>query len=82
MPGKRFIVTYKGKGAAPAIAERLQGLPDVSVLDASLGHMLLVEGPEDKLRPAVESMGDWSLTPETAVPLPDVRKTVKGAPGH
>jgi hypothetical protein len=78
--GKRFVLTYKGKGPAPSVLGELQRVPGLNVLDASLGRMVLVEGPEEKIRPLIESMPDWSVTPETTVPLPDPRPKIRSAP--
>jgi hypothetical protein len=70
----RFILRYRGGGSKPAEdVERIRSLQQVRVLDESSPRMLLVEGPETRLKALVGSMPQWVLTPERMIPLPDPR---------
>jgi hypothetical protein len=76
----RFILRYTGDGAAPdAHVACLRATPGTKVLDEA-NRMLLVEGCEPDLQAATRALGDWVVTPETTVPVPDTRKKVRGGP--
>jgi hypothetical protein len=49
------------------------------VVDSS-SRMMLVDVPEHHLRPAIESMPDWIMSPEQTIPLPDPRPKVLNPP--
>jgi hypothetical protein len=70
----RFILRYQGQGSKPAEdVERIRSLEQVKVLDESSPRMLLVEGPETRLKALVGSMPQWVLAPERMISLPDPR---------
>jgi hypothetical protein len=80
----RFILRYSGKGPKPADdVAQIHGADDVKVIDES-ARMLLVESSEPSLQQLLESLSQWSATPEQYVPLPDPRvkvsKTVRKKP--
>jgi len=78
----RFILRYRGSGSAKAEdVSRIHALPHTTILDSSSDRMMLVDGPEDDLRAAVDNMPNWVLFPEQHVPLPDTRKKVLHSPG-
>jgi len=75
----RFILRYRGEGSKPVgDVDRIRSLQGTKVLDESSARMLLVEGPEPVLKALMESMPEWVLTPERAIPLPDPRPKPKG----
>lgn len=68
---KRFILRYRGTGAAPA--DEVAGicaLPAVKVVDRS-SKMLLVESADHSLGHCIQDFPNWSVTAETRTPLPD-----------
>ncbi len=78
---KRFILRYRGTGAAhPDDIDRIRALAETTVVDDSSPRMLLVEGPEHTLSTAVSEMPNWIMSPEETVELPNPRpKIVKSA---
>jgi hypothetical protein len=59
----RWILVYQGKSPIPAEAEQaVRSLP-AEVIDRA-GRSILVEGDGRELRPAVEKLDDWTITPE------------------
>jgi hypothetical protein len=75
------VLRFRGDGAKPADdVERIRGLPEATVLDESSPRMILVESHEQPLRELVDSLPDWVLAPEQAIPVPDTRERVKRPP--
>jgi hypothetical protein len=64
----------------PADVSRIRALPGATVLDASSPRMMLVEGPEEHLRTALNEMPGWVMTPEQIVTLPDPHPKVLRPP--
>jgi len=77
MAKDRFVLRYRGEGAAPdGDVARVQGLPGAVVVDSST-RMLLVESHSEPLRRLVDSLPDWVLAPEQTYALPDPRERVE-----
>jgi len=77
---RRYILRFVGQGPKPVDdVERLRAVPGLSVLDDPPGRMLLVEAPEERLRPVVKSLPQWVMAEETMVPLPDPRQKIRSA---
>ena len=55
------------------VAERIDALPSVTVVDQSSPKMLLVDGPDDAVVELADSLPGWSASPERMVPIPDTR---------
>ena len=76
-----FILRYRGSVRVQAdAAERIRSVPNTAILDSS-DRMMLVDGPEDDLRAALNDLPGWSLINEQTVPLLDPRKRVLRAAG-
>lgn len=61
----RFILSFTGKGhKPPEDVAQLKAVEDARVIDDSMPRMMLVEGPEDHLRRAIEKLGNWKLSVE------------------
>ena len=76
----RFILRYRGPGAAPAgDLAQLRGLEDAVVVDAS-SRMLLVESEPEALRSVVDDLPDWIMAPDQGYSLPDVRPAIERPP--
>jgi hypothetical protein len=79
----RFILRYRGSPSTQAAeVSRIQTLPDTTILDSSSGPMMLVDGPEEHLRAAIQDMPGWIMTPEQTVPLPDARQKIVRPPDN
>jgi hypothetical protein len=79
----RFILRYGGSGSAqPEAVGRIRSLPNTSILDSSSDRMMLVDGPEEHLRAALNNMPGWIMVPEQTVPLPDTRKKILRPPDN
>src|SRR5215210_1713288 len=55
------------------VAERIDGLASVTVVDHSSPKMLLVDGPDDVVVELADSLPGWSASPERTVSIPDNR---------
>lgn len=76
-----FILRFRDPGVVRAAdVQRIRALPEVTILDEGSERMILVDGPEDALRAAVQQMPGWILVPEQTIPLPDARKKVRRPP--
>ncbi len=76
----RFIMRYKGSGAKPVDdVQRIRRVPSVDVLDET-SRMVLVESDAATASHLAQEFGDWSVAPDTRVPLPDTRQRVKRSP--
>lgn len=74
----RFILRFRGTGRRPVEdIERIRASPNVTVLDDSSPHMLLVEAPEAELKSRVDTMPDWIIAPEQMIQLPNPRPKVR-----
>lgn len=74
----RFILRYRGQGAKPAAdVARVKQCAGVTVLDASMPRMLLVEGAKAKVRELAERLEGWVAAEEQTVRLPDPRPKVR-----
>ena len=51
---------------------------DALVVDKASGKMMLVEADASAVAELRRTLPDWSITPESSVPLPDTRKKVRG----
>jgi hypothetical protein len=61
----RFILRFQGEGTVPSLdIERVRALPGTTILDESLPHLIMIEGPEDFLRAALGTMNGWSISQE------------------
>lgn len=79
----RFILRFRGPGSAQTEdVGRIRSLPKTTVLDSSSDRMMLVDGPEEHLRAALNLMPGWIMIPEQTVPLPDPRKKVLQPPDN
>lgn len=80
MDRPRFLLRYKGPGAAPdADVARVAALPSAVVLDVT-ARMLLVESDPAPLQGLIDSLADWVMAPEQAFPLPDTRRGAERPP--
>jgi hypothetical protein len=76
----RFILRFTGRGAMPdADRGRIRSTPGVVVLDDSSSRMLLVQAPPRTVGRLVETLPDWTSTPEQTVPLPDPRPKIRSS---
>ena len=55
------------------VAERIDALSSVKVVDQSSPKMLLVDGPDDIVGELADSLPGWTASPEQTVPIPDTR---------
>jgi hypothetical protein len=70
----RFILRFKGRGAAPeADLARIRSAPDVTILDSASPRMVLVQASRQTMNRLVEELPGWVHTPEQTIPLPDTR---------
>ncbi len=78
----RFVLRYRGEGAAPpADVARVVALPSTVVVDASARMLLVDAGPDaDGLRALIDTLADWVLAPEQSYAIPDTRKRVDRPP--
>ncbi len=78
----RYIVRYVGEGLRPAAeAQRIRETPGLKVLDDAT-QMMLVEASAGKLRELMDSLPDWTWTPERSIRLPDPRPRPRRKPGE
>ncbi|HZX83910.1 MAG TPA: hypothetical protein VFF19_10120 [Reyranella sp.] len=76
----RFIMRYKGAGAKPADdVRRIRRVPSVDVVDET-PRMVLVESDAATATHLAQEFGEWSVAPDTRIPLPDTRHRVKRSP--
>jgi len=76
-----FILRCRDAGVIRAAdVQRIRTLPNVTILDETSDHMILVDGPEADLRAAVQHLPGWIIVPEQIIPLPDSRKKVRRPP--
>lgn len=67
----RFILRYRGPGAAPHDeVEWFRGQPGIAVVDDS-PRMLLVDAAEPVLRGFLDQAPDWEMSPELSYALPE-----------
>jgi hypothetical protein len=77
----RYIVRFAGQGLRPeADAQRIRQAPGLTVLDDS-SHMMLVEASAKRLKELMDSLPDWTCTPERSLRLPDPRPRPRRRPG-
>jgi hypothetical protein len=76
----RFVLRYRGEGAAPdadvALVRDLAG----TVVVHSSDRMLLVESDGRPLAELVDGLADWVMAPEQSYAVPDTRKRIEGPP--
>ena len=76
----RLILRYTGTGPMPAAhVACVRSVPGTQVLEQS-DRMLLVEGSEQALKAATRPLGDWVVSRDSTVPVPDTRKKIRGGP--
>ncbi len=74
----RFVLRYRGQGTGQAEdIERIRASPNVTVIDDSSPHMLLVDAPDAELTSLVSKMPDWVMAREQMIQLPDPRPKVR-----
>jgi hypothetical protein len=60
----QFILNYTGEGPKPSPdVEKFRRLPNTTILDESLPHMILIEGPSEVVEAASRSIDSWSISP-------------------
>jgi hypothetical protein len=57
---------------------RIRSLPNATIVDDS-SRMLLVEVPGEKITKLIKSLPQWSLSPESFVPVPNPRPKLRKA---
>jgi hypothetical protein len=74
----RFVLTAR-EGSTPPATDEVERVADLTVLDASLGSILLVEygGARKRLEDALPG---WSVAPERLIRRDDPRPRVRRAP--
>ena len=71
---------YVGEGLRPAAdVQRIRAAPGLTVLDDS-SHMMLVEASAKRLKGLLDSLPDWTWTPERSIRLPDPRPRPRRGP--
>ena len=55
------------------VAQRIDGLASVTVVDHSSPKMLLVDGPDDVVVELADSLPGWTASPEQTLHIPDTR---------
>ena len=77
---KKYILRFCGRGAKPAEAvTRVKAADGVKVLDDSSPRMLLVAGARSKVEKLAGSLGEWVVSEERAVKMPDTRPRVRSS---
>jgi hypothetical protein len=70
---------YKGAGAKPADdVRRIRSVPSVDVDETA--RMVLVESDDATATHLAQEFGEWSVAPDSRIPLPGTRHRVKRSP--
>jgi hypothetical protein len=73
----RFVVRFRGQGATPKDDVAIvRAAPGARVLDEG-ARMLLVEAPSRSALSEIEQLPNWIVVPETSVPLPNTRASLR-----
>ncbi|MFM9958364.1 MAG: hypothetical protein ACKVZJ_09810 [Phycisphaerales bacterium] len=73
----RFIVRYRGPGAAPPdLVQRAEDAPDIRLVDRST-KMILVEAEEGPVQRVFADSERFSVSPEQFVPLPTSKPKIR-----
>lgn len=76
----RYIIRGRSidSGQLKKDLDTIIAFPGVEVIDSSSEKMLLISAPsERKLKEQMEALPNWTITPESSVPLPDPRPRLK-----
>ena len=74
----KFILRFRGPGPKPAAdVSRVKHCAGVTVLDASMPRMLLVEGAKSKVVQLADRLAGWVVSEQVAVRLPNPRPKVR-----
>jgi len=77
----RYILSYAGSGNPQSKdLESIRNTKDVTVVDDSIDSVVLVEGTHHSVSTLVDSLGDWSSSPQQTVSLPNARPKILRKP--
>jgi hypothetical protein len=72
-----YILRYKAAGAKPeSDLSRIREAAGIKIVDES-PRMLLVEGDDENIKHLSGDLGNWLVTPETQISVPDTRQRIK-----
>ena len=64
----RFVLYYRGRQSPPAEhLSQIKAIQGVQIIDEASSHLLLVDGPEEQLRQVIDSLPDWTISPERLI---------------
>jgi hypothetical protein len=73
----RYILRYKGTGTKPeSDLQRIRNASTLAVIDES-PRMLLVDSDAETIGHLRDHLGDWLVTPEAQISVPDPRHRIK-----